>query len=96
MKRALILLTALTLACQGSPPESNAQVIPGPRPTPPQIQDVDASRRTAITEATARVAPAVVTVQTETIERVEPFLTLEGLRLIYALNREPGGGSRGD
>ena len=29
-----------------------------------------ASRRTAITEATARVAPAVVTVQTETVERV--------------------------
>jgi type III pantothenate kinase len=34
--------------------------------------------------------------ETETIERVEPFLTLEGLRLIYSLNRDPGGGSRGD
>jgi serine protease Do len=69
MKTPTILVGAL-LACQGSPPESNAQVIPGPRPTPPLIQDVDASRRTAITEATARVAPAVVTVQTETVERV--------------------------
>jgi type III pantothenate kinase len=39
--------------------------------------------------------------ETETIERVEPFLTLEGLRLIYSLNRDPGnrdpeGVSRGD
>ena len=34
--------------------------------------------------------------ETETIERVEPFLTLEGLRLIYARNRDPGGGARED
>ena len=67
---AIRYLLLAALACQGSPPESNAQVIPGQRPTPPHIQDVDASRRTAITEATARVAPAVVTVQTETVERV--------------------------
>jgi serine protease Do len=69
MKTTLLLLITI-IACQGSPPDSNAQVIPGPRPTPPLIQDVDASRRTAITEATARVAPAVVTVQTETVQRV--------------------------
>ena len=69
MKTFAIFLTAV-IACQGSPPESNAQVIPGQRPTPPLIQDVDASRRTAITEATARVAPTVVTVQTETVQRV--------------------------
>ena len=31
---------------------------------------IDASRRTAITDAVARVSPAVVTVQTETVERV--------------------------
>src|ERR1700682_1848396 len=31
---------------------------------------VSASRRTAITEAVARVAPSVVTVQTEVVERV--------------------------
>ena len=61
---------AVLLACQGSPPDSSAQVVPGPRPTPPLIQDIDASRRTAITEATARVAPAVVTIQTETVENV--------------------------
>jgi serine protease Do len=69
MKLTLFFVATIA-ACQGSPPESNAQVIPGPRPTPPLIQDIDASRRTAITEATARVAPAVVTVQTETVERV--------------------------
>ena len=69
MNTRAILLVAL-LACQGSPPDSNAQVTPAPRPTPPLIQDIDASRRTAITEATARVAPAVVTIQTETVERV--------------------------
>ena len=34
--------------------------------------------------------------ETETLERVEPFLTLEGLRLIYSLNRDSGAGSRGD
>ncbi|MBM4336786.1 MAG: type III pantothenate kinase [Deltaproteobacteria bacterium] len=34
--------------------------------------------------------------EAETIERVEPFLTLEGLRLIYARNRDLGSGSRGD
>ena len=70
MRFSLFLIGAL-IACEGPPQETNAQVIPGPRPTPPLIiQDVDASRRTAITEATARVAPAVVTVQTETVERV--------------------------
>jgi serine protease Do len=68
--RPTFLLIGALIACEGPPQESNAQVIPGPRPTPPLIQDVDASRRTAITEATARVAPAVVTVQTETVERV--------------------------
>jgi type III pantothenate kinase len=31
--------------------------------------------------------------ETETIERVEPFLTLEGLRLIYGLNRDPAKGA---
>ena len=68
--RPILLLIGALIACEGAPHESDAQVVPGPRPTPPLIQDVDASRRTAITEATARVAPAVVTVQTETVERV--------------------------
>jgi len=38
----------------------------------------------------------LIAAETETIERVEPFLTLEGLRLIYTRNRDPGGGSRVD
>jgi serine protease Do len=73
MKSTAVLLAAFAIACQGAAPadSSAAQVVPGPRPTPPTtIPDVDASRRTALTEATARVAPAVVTVQTQTVERV--------------------------
>jgi serine protease Do len=58
-------------ACNGAaPPDTSAQTLP-PAPPPVAIanQRVEQSRRTAITEATARVAPAVVTVQTETVER---------------------------
>ena len=62
----LFALPAFSASCKGpSPQDSNAQTL-----SPPVTQAVDASRRTAITEATARVAPAVVTVQTETVERV--------------------------
>jgi serine protease Do len=64
----------LVAGCQGaSPADSLAQTVPSAaRPTP---QSVSASRRTAITEAVSRVAPAVVTVQTEVVERVpvDPF-----------------------
>ena len=61
-------LSALAFAaCQGasSTPSSaqSAQI-----PTMPSA--INASRRTAITDAVARVAPAVVTVQTEVVERV--------------------------
>ena len=65
--------------CQGaSPADSLAQTIPSsPRPTP---QSISASRRNAITEAVSRVAPAVVTVQTEVVERVpvDPFDWITG------------------
>ena len=68
-------LAAASLAgCKGaSPADSLAQSLPKTAATAPQA--VSASRRTAITEAVARVAPAVVTVQTEVIERVpvDPF-----------------------
>jgi len=61
-------LSALVLAaCQGasSTPSSaqSAQI-------PTTSSAINASRRTAITDAVARVAPAVVTVQTEVVERV--------------------------
>jgi serine protease Do len=71
MKPLTLIGSFLVAACQGaSPSDSNAQPLTPTPPTPPVIQDIDASRRTAITEATARVAPAVVTIQTETVERV--------------------------
>ena len=62
------LLTALVLAaCQGaSSSSSSAQGVQ----LSSEADAVSASRRTAITEAVARVAPAVVTVQTEVMERV--------------------------
>ncbi len=67
----------LVLACQGaSAATSDAQ---RPAVSPPvtsapthaeRAAALPASRRTAITEAVARVAPAVVTVQTETVQQV--------------------------
>ena len=76
---AAALAAASLIGCQGaSPADSLAQSLPRTTPTPPQA--VSASRRTAITEAVARVAPAVVTVQTEVVERVpvDPFDMLFG------------------
>jgi serine protease Do len=77
---AAALAAASLAACQGaSPADSLAQSLPKTaRPTQPQA--VSASRRTAITEAVARVAPAVVTVQTEVVERVpvDPFDWITG------------------
>ena len=68
------------VGCQGaSPADSLAQTLPRTAPAP-SAQSVSASRRTAITEAVARVAPAVVTVQTEVVERVpvDPFDWITG------------------
>ena len=61
------------VACSGSPSESAAQVTQTADAARPA--SVSASRRTAITDAVARVAPAVVTVQTEVVQRVavDPF-----------------------
>jgi serine protease Do len=58
----------LLVGCQGaSSSPSSAQASQLPQST---TQSVTGSRRTAITDAVARVGPAVVTVQTEVIERV--------------------------
>jgi serine protease Do len=76
---AAALAAASLAGCQGaSPADSLAQSLPKTAPTPPQA--VSASRRTAITAAVARVAPAVVTVQTEVVERVpvDPFDWITG------------------
>jgi serine protease Do len=75
----LPLFAAVLAACQGaSPADSLAQSVPQTASTAPQ--SVSASRRNAITEAVARVAPAVVTVQTEVVERVpvDPFDWITG------------------
>lgn len=64
---------ALLLACEGaSPANTAAQGVTSRREANTQIAQ---SRRSAITDAVARVAPAVVTVQTETVFRtpVDPF-----------------------
>ena len=71
-------LVVATASCQGvSPADSLAQTLP---PTARAPQNVSASRRNAITEAVAKVAPAVVTVQTEVVERVpvDPFDWMTG------------------
>jgi serine protease Do len=67
------LCFAFLVACEGvSPGRTAAQGVPARREAATQIAQ---SRRTAITDAVARVAPAVVTVQTETVFRtpVDPF-----------------------
>lgn len=76
VSRSSLLLGVLTaLGCQGASPDtSDAQAratTPPPAVAAPlPAQSIAASRRTAITTAVERVAPAVVTVQTETVERV--------------------------
>ena len=67
---AVAAALAAILACDGATPHSgNAQASrPDPRP-----QAISAQRRTAITEAVARVSPSVVTVQTEAVQRVTTY-----------------------
>ncbi len=67
MKRfCAISIAAIFIACNGG--SSNAQQVSVAQPA--LNAQVDASRRTAITSAVARVAPSVVTVQTEAVQRV--------------------------
>jgi serine protease Do len=73
MRRAAALIGLATVAaCGGGPQESRAQVA---RTEDASRAAIASSRRTAITDAVARVAPAVVTVQTEVVQRVQadPF-----------------------
>jgi serine protease Do len=64
---ARLLSAIIVVGCQGaSSTPSSAQS----SRIETTITAVSASRRTAITEAVARVAPSVVTVQTEVVERV--------------------------
>lgn len=76
VSRSSLLLGVLTaLGCQGASPDTSdaqarATTPPPAIAAPLPAQSIAASRRTAITTAVERVAPAVVTVQTETVERV--------------------------
>jgi len=67
MKRiAVIAIIVAAIACKGRPSKAQQVTIAQPAAN----AQVDASRRTAITAAVARVAPSVVTVQTEAVEHV--------------------------
>src|SRR4051794_2790439 len=66
MARSLFALAMI--ACQGAPGASSAQS--SSQQLEATTTAVNGSRRTAITEAVARVAPSVVTVQTEVVEQV--------------------------
>ncbi|MEO8910867.1 MAG: trypsin-like peptidase domain-containing protein [Gemmatimonadaceae bacterium] len=60
-----LLAAAVVIACQGASSSQSAA-----QSSLPQATTINSSRRTAITDAVARVSPAVVTVQTEVMERV--------------------------
>lgn len=86
LRSSAALILAVAAACEGASPNTSvAQGLPPavqstlPAPAP---EAINASRRTAITEAVARVSPAVVTVQTERVERtaVTPFDLFFGVR----------------
>lgn len=74
MRLGTILAALVTAAaCTGAPSESEAQI--ARTADSARAANIPASRQTAITQAVARVAPAVVTVQTEVVQRVaaDPF-----------------------
>jgi serine protease Do len=67
MRLARFILVLAFLACQGASSSQSAAQNPA---TGGSSATLNSSRRTAITDAVARVAPSVVTVQTEVIEQV--------------------------
>ncbi len=65
---ALVCALPVLVACEGaSPSPSSAQTLRAPAPNSSAINN---QRRTAITDAVQKVAPSVVTVQTEVVQRV--------------------------
>lgn len=66
MRTTTCLLIIGTLACEGAAASRSA----AQTATAARAGDISSSRRTAITAAVERIAPSVVTVQTERIERV--------------------------
>ena len=81
---AELVVGALVAACSQTPETSAAQQQPAASSVN-RSADVSASRRTAITQAVAKIAPTVVTVQTEIVQQApqDPFEIFFG-----------GGGSR--
>ena len=82
----------LLFGCEGAAPPSSAAQTSAPRAE--QSAAVDASRRTAITAAVERVAPTVVTVQTEVVQRVaaDPFEQFFGGRSAQRMQSGIGSG----
>ena len=80
------LLFAWLAACEGANPSPGIAQSPSRGAQLPVVDQspraIDQSRRTAITEAVARVAPSVVTVQTERLQRTaaSPFDLFFGTR----------------
>ncbi|MFN9578081.1 MAG: S1C family serine protease, partial [Gemmatimonadota bacterium] len=92
LRRSAMLGVATALACQPGGMQDDAMQAQRPAAeargiAPSAALALPTSRRTVLTDAVARVAPAVVTVQTEVIERapVDPFEFFFGGR---------GGGNR--
>ena len=67
---ARILIFTAIVACQGASSAPSSAQSSTSSPIQSTTEAVSGSRQTAITQAVARVAPAVVTVQTEVVERV--------------------------
>ncbi|MDB4908385.1 MAG: putative family peptidase [Gemmatimonadetes bacterium] len=77
-----LALLATLMGCRGTPESSAAQASAPEASSVNPSSTVTASRITAITRASAKVAPAVVTVQTEVVQRVasDPFEAFFGGR----------------
>ena len=69
-KLGVLLVTLVLAGCEGASPNPSSAQSATAATSPAQVE---ASRRTAITAAVSRVAPSVVTVQTEAVERVTDF-----------------------
>ena len=77
-----VVVVAVLVACNTSSKTEAQQTTPpgGTLPAPVSNASIDASRQTAITRAVARVAPTVVTVQTEILERVAAVRQRDAVR----------------
>jgi serine protease Do len=83
VRRRLVLLATLAAAACGDGRGDRGSTLAASEALAAQApRQVDPRRRTPVTDAVARVAPAVVTVQTEVIERapIDPFEALLGRR----------------